>query len=428
MLWDSLKYEILNVQEEDLAEEALIALQAIATKLGQNLTKSGPTTPLACYLRPILKECNSQLQEPQHKQAKPAGQILSSLARASPMVTDMVVKAVMPPLLTLYEASESVANRRALLEVLVQLLDSVIAIYGYDSISSASTEISNPLKLFKDQIFELGIQALLSISPEETSFRVLVVRNLQRLCLLRNYLQENEIGLIVQYLDDLILSNELSSSDHLKNEAIQALVDVSKIKPNLILDISFPAFLAMLPDSSSVDMKEYVAVLECLARLSVHHALSETLIQRLLSKLDLILQTDGSTIDPKAILSTLHYTLSQRSLTADPNLHMYYKKIVIDLISRVASASMGQMAMTALNEASTLEVLGRLASLIVRALDTETKRSVGLQIYSLFIDEGLSLPVAMEQKSPEVQKLTMLLSTWLMAAVDRGVCFPIGAS
>lgn len=420
-LWDSLKYEILNAQEGDLAAEALVALQAIASKLSCGLTSSNQSSPLASYLRPITKECNEQLQEPQHKQAKPAGQILSSLSRASPIALYFIAREVIPSIITIYQAAESIPKQRALLEVLIQIFDSAIAIQGASSNPLLPIDIQNPLELFKDRLFMLASQALMSTSTEEVSFRIMAARALLRLCSLLNYLQENEAGMIVQYLDEIMLTENSNGRDDLKFEAIKALVEISKIKPNLIMNITFPAFLAKLPDYSPSDQRSYLVILEGLARLSVERTISETLIRRLLSKLNIVLENDESSTFTRAILSTLYYVLSQRNLVADPSINTYYEKIVVGLISRVVSASMGQRPTTALNDELTLETLGRLANLIVRALDQEQQQSVGLQIYSLFADKGSFLPIPDRQDSPKVQRMTMILSTWLMAGIRRTV-------
>lgn len=368
-----------------------------------------------------MKECNEQLQEPQHKQAKPAGQILSSLSRASPIALYLVVRAFMPSILTIYQAAESITKQRALLEVLIQIFDSAITIQDTSNSTPLPEDIQNPLGLFKDRFFMLASQALMSTSAEEVSFRIMAARALLRLCSLRNYLQENEAGMIVQYLDEIILTEDSSGRDDLKNEAIRALVEISKIKPNLIMSITFPAFMARLPDYSPSDQRSYLGILEALARLSVERTISETLIRRLLSKLDVLLENDGSPAFARAILSTLYYVLSQRNLVADPSINTYYEKIVVGLISRVVSASIGQGPTTALNDESTLETLGRLANLIVRALDQEKQQSVGLQIYSLFADKGEFLPIPDRRDSPKVQRMTMILSTWLMAGIGRAV-------
>ena len=422
-LWDSLKFEILNIQEEDLAEEALVSLQAIAIRLGRGLNSTDPKTPLARYLRPITKECNEQFQEPQNKQVKPAGQILKALGTASPFTFFLVVKAVVPSLMTLYQDADSVAKQRALLEVLAQIFDSAIAVYGTRSIPAPATKVENPLEPFKERLFELNSQALMGSAAHEVSFRVVALKALLRLCLLRRYLQDNEIGMAVQYFDEIVLLEDRSGKEDLKREAVQALVELSRIKPNLIMDITFPAFMAKLPDSSSSDDRDYLTILEGLAQLSVERYVADTLFRRLLNRLDIVLQNEGSSTYPNAILSTLHYILSQRDLDQDPNLSNYHERIVVGLTRRVVLASIGKAPTTALNEEPTLEILGRLATMIVRALDEHKQKAVALQIYSLFVDEADFIPVPFRDNIPKPQISTMVLSTSLMAGVRYSVGF-----
>ncbi|KAI9864502.1 MAG: hypothetical protein M1830_006086, partial [Pleopsidium flavum] len=328
-LWDSLKYEILNMQEEDLAEEALVALRAIAVQLSQGLASATPQSPLAQYLRPITKECNEQLHEPQHKQAKPAGQILSSLGTASAVAFTLIVKATVAPLLTLYQDTDGIAKQRALLEVLIQLFDSALEVFRTWMSHQPSSSTDNPLDPFKDRMFELFSQALMSTASEEVSFRVVALRGLLRLAKLRKYFEESEIGMAVQYFNEIVLTEEPTGRDDLKNEAILALVEISKSKPKLIMDITFPAFMSKLPDTDEHRQRDYIVTLEGLARLSVEKAIFDTLIRRLLSKLDVVLSSTTSPAYPQAIISALLYVLSRRDLVGDPNLGNYHEKIVV---------------------------------------------------------------------------------------------------
>ena len=420
-LWDSLKFEILNVQEEDLAEEALKALQAIAIRLSRNLASTDPKTPLANYIRPIAKECNEQLQEPQHKQAKPAGQILSAIGTVSPVAYHLVIKSVLPPLSMLYQAADSIAKQRALLEVLVQLLDSAVAVYGTPAIPAQETRIENPLIPFKDRLFELNSQALMSTAIEEVSYRVVALKALLRLCLLRRYLQDNEVGMVVQYLDEIVLSEDPTGRDTLKKEAIKALVEVARIKPHLIMNITFPAFMARLPDHSSVDPHDYLITLEGLAQLSVDKFVADTLMRRLLNRLDAVLSYDGSGEYSRAILSTLQYVIAQRELESDPNLQTYFEKIVIGLISKALNASVGQSSLTALNEELTMEIMARLTIMIVQALDDHKQGSAALQCYSFFGEERIFVPVPFRENVSRVERASMILSTAIMAGVAKTV-------
>lgn len=424
-LWDSLKFEILNVQVEDSADAALAALQAVAIRLSRGLETTTHQSPLAKYLRPITKECNEHLREPELKQAKPVGQILCKLGIASPVSFHLIVRAVVPALDILYQDADTISKQRVLLEVLVLILQSAIALYGMPSLPAPAPSVENPLEPYKDRLFELTSQALMSTAAGEVSFRVVALKAFSHLCLLRKYLQDSEIGLAVQYFDEIVLCEDPSGKEDLKKEAIKALVDLSRNKSNLIMDITFPAFMAKLPDSSPVDNWDYLIILEGLAQLSVEKSVSDTLIRRLLNKLDVVLEHQGTSAYPQAILSTLYYVLSQRDLPQDPNLGSYHEKIVVGLSKRVVQASIGETRLTALNEEPTLEILGRLATLIVRALEDHKQKSVAIQIYSLFADEEACTAIPFGKNTSRPQMSTMILSTALMAGVGRSVRFPI---
>ena len=420
-MWDSLKYEILNVQEEDLAEDSLETLQAIATTLGKDLSSTHQTTHLARFLRPITDECKEQLREPQHKKAKPAGQILSSLAATSPIALFLVVKAIVPPLLTLYQDADSIASQKALLEVLVQICNAAVLLDELSGVTQPSAGAEQPLTPFKDRLFELFSQVLMSSPSEEVTFRIVALKGLLRLCQVHNYLQSSEIGMIVQYLDEIVLTEDPNGREDVKNEAIQALVEISKSKHQLIMDITFPAFMANLPDHSVPDQNDYIVTLEGLARLSAEKAISDTLIRRLLSKLETVLQHDGQASYAQALFSTIEYVLDRLDLATDSNLSNYHEKIVVAYVCRAALASVGS-GPQALIEPDTLEILGRLAGRIIHALDEHKRRSVAAETYTLFTPEETPFnSVIYSQGLSEEHRRTMILSTWMLASAGQAV-------
>lgn len=83
-------------------------------------------------------------------------------------------------------------------------------------------------------------------------------------------------------------------------KVLSAIADLAKTKPQLILDIAFPAFLAELPDSeisekrdaSIRQRKSYKAILAALAQFSSERAIFEVLLRRLFSKLDVVLSSN----------------------------------------------------------------------------------------------------------------------------------------
>lgn len=420
-IWDSLKFEILNAQEEILSDESLNVLHAIAKRLSEGSTPDSPKSSLAQYLRPITKECNEQLREPQQMQAKPAQQILRSLSAASLVSFNLIIEAVVAPLFTVYQEADGIAKQRALLDALVSLFDSAIDIFGTWNTPGSDASSECPLAAFKDKLSETFSQALMGTAKDEIFFRVTALKGLVRLSKIRNFLADNEIGLYVQYFDEILLKEEAQERDDLKKEAISGLAEISKYKPQLIMDITFPAFVATLPDSDVGEDSTYLTTLESLAQMSIEKDIFDTLVRRLLGKLDILLQTgiSGSPEYPRAILLTILYVMEKRGLDNDPNKDFYYDKIVVDLSRRVALATVGTGPASVLNDATILDTLGRLCNLIIRSLSQDKQNSVAENIYSLFSSQDGFVAVPFAGTTSESQRQTMILSTYLLAGLPK---------
>ncbi|KAI9925014.1 hypothetical protein ASPWEDRAFT_45143 [Aspergillus wentii DTO 134E9] len=418
-IWDTLKFEILNAQEEFLSELSLQALQGIAKRLSEGVTEVTQELPLAQFLKPITAECNDQLREPQQKQAKPAQQILRSTSASSTASFTLTVQTVVAPLLTIYQEADGIAKQRAILETLVVLFDSAIEVFGEWTTREPMVAALNPLLEFKDQFSDVFGQALMGAAKEEVSFRVSALKGFLRLSTLREFFQDNEVGLFVQYLDEILLKEESAGRDDLKKEAIVALAEISKHKPRLIMDITFPAFVATLPDSDEEGSASYMTTLEHLAQISVEKDIFETLVRRLLSKLTILLQKEqpGSVAYPRAILLTILYVMDQRKMDQDPNLDLYYEKIVVCLCRSVAVSASGKASNRILNDSTVLDTLGRLCNLIVRSLSREKQDEVARNVYRLFTDDFAPIPFA--QSPSEDQQRSMIISTYLLAGLPK---------
>lgn len=420
-IWEILKFEILNAQEEFLSESSLEALRAIGQRLSEGVTEISQDLPLAQYLRPITKECNDQLQEPQQKQAKPAQQILSAVSSSSPIAFTLIVQTVVAPIFTLYQEADGIVKQRALLETFSVLFESAIKVFGQWNTRGGEPAIENPLLEFKDQFSDVFGQALMGSAKEEISFRVSALKGFLRLSNLRDFFQDNEIGLFVQYLDEILLKEESVGRGDLKKEAIAALAEISKYKPRLIMDITFPAFVATLPDEEDDTNTTYLSTLDTLAKISVERDIFETLFRRLFSKLTVLLQKEqpGSVAYPRAILMTLLYVMDQRQMEADPNLDLYFDKIVIGLSRNVAEAASGKAKNQILNDPSILDTLGRLCNLLVRSSSAQKQQQVAENVYSLFATSSEFSPVPFSQNTTADHERTIVLSTYLLAGLSK---------
>jgi DNA repair/transcription protein MET18/MMS19 len=420
-VWGVLKFEILNAQEEFLSQSSLEALQLIAKRLSEGVTEVSPELPLAKYLDSITKECNEQLQEPQNKQAKPSQSILNCVSAASPVSFILVVQKMVAPIFTLYQEADGIVKQRALLETLNGLFEAATNVFGQWTTRGGEVAFENPLLEFKDQFSDLFGQALMGAAKEEVSFRVTALKGFLRLSTLRDFFQENEIGLFVQYLDEILLKEESVGRDDLKKEAIAALAEISKHKPRLIIDITFPAFVATLPEEAEGSAELYLPTLETLAQISVERDIFETLFRRLFSKLTILLQKQqpGSVAYPRAILVTLLYVMQQRDMAQDQSVDLYFDKIVVGLCRNVAASASGKANNRILNDSTVLDTLGRLCNLLVRSVSLQKQEQVAENVYSLFSTPEEFVPIPFTHTTTPDQERTIIISTYLLAGISK---------
>ena len=421
-LWDAVKFEVLQAQEPFLADEALNVIKNIAICLSRKTSPHAPewkADPLIHYLKPVTKECVEHLQEPASRQAGASGDILKAAASATVRSYEIVIKTVGPALFTLQRSSEGINNQRAILAAVNKILEASIVVYGSWSATSENVQSSEVTIIaeFKDQLLAIYSRALMGTVKEEVSFRLTALKGLLLLSQMRQLLDENETGLIVQHLNEIVLDEESYGRDELKTRAMQALAEISYFKPRLITDITFPKFIARLPENErdAAKSKDYQPVLEGLAEISVGQDLLETLVRRLLNKLDLLVQTGYQEHYPYtcAILSTINYVLDRSAKDPQLTLDKYFDRVVAGLVEKAASGTSPPLS----NE-DVLGLLGRIVNLIIRRSDALHKDQAAENVYRLFRHSG---PDTLEVESVDryYPQIALILSTWILAAQPK---------
>lgn len=420
-LWDALKFEILNVQEEDLAKEALTGLATIARTLSE-----GTPGPLNAYLRPIIKECNEHLEDAPTKQSQAAARILHSIADVSPEVTNLLLAGVLPTLFLLFQTADTMAKRRGLLEVLVQLVRANIDVYGdWRTTGPGGEKVdSNALAQFRDQALEVMMNGLETAPSKEVSFRLVCLEGLIQLSKARQLLSDEDEGRIIQLLHSIAIHEDSYGKDEVKEAAINGIVDIAHQKPQVVVEKAFPAFLAQLPDTDADGSQGYTTVLEAFAKLASEDQVFDTVILRLKNKFSAAVSQGASSTYIVALLSAILYALKQgeQKLLQSSEASSYYQDIALPLIKRVSISDASHP--TAFDDETTLDLVGRICNLIIRSQTAEQQSTVATELYTLFRGIPQSdLPPFSTSSAPELQR-TMVLSTHLLASLRKEISLP----
>ncbi|KAF2463023.1 ARM repeat-containing protein [Lindgomyces ingoldianus] len=420
-LWDALKFEVLNVQEEDLAQEALMGLAAIARTLSQ-----GTSGPLNAYLRPITKECNEHLEDAPTKQSQASARILRTIAGVSPEVTNLIMAGVLPNLFLLFQTADTMAKKRGLLEVLVQLVRADIEVYGdWRSVGLAKEHAPpNALAQFRDQAVEVMVNGLSTAPVKEVSFRLVCLDGLLELSKARQLLSDDDVGKIIQLFHAIVTDEESYGKDEIKEAAMNGLGEIAHQKPQVVVDRAFPAFMAQLPDADVNSSKGYVPVLEAFAKLASEEKIFDTVILRLKNKFSSAVKQNASSAYIVALLSAMLYALNQGASKLEQNHEslLYHQDIVLPLLARTSSVDASHPE--AFDDEATLDLVGRICNIIVRSQPLDQQNKVSAELYTLFRETSQAeLPPFSTSTSPEYNR-TMIVSTHLLASFRKETTLP----
>ena len=360
-LWDALKFEILIVQEEDLADASLKALSLIAAKFCET------EGPLNNYLRPVIKECNEHLEDAPTKQSEAAGRILHAIAGSGDRVADKIARGVFPVLFTLYQASESITKRRGLLEVFNQV------IRAYVDLAFPTTRISfEVLAEFATDAVGMMLRAVEHAPKSEVSFRLIALSGLAQQLAIPELLSGDQADLIVDAVTHVVLHETIHGHGDIRTEAIKTLTEMAHSAPDVIQNRAVPAFMAELPDVPSGG-KTFAMVLEPFAQLSAELQVFDTVIRRLKNKLNTARAQNASKAYLQALLLATLYAFAYGSPMPSEDGVMrsiYFTDYAEPLINSLQDASDMEQ------DDETLEIVGRICNIILRPQGAHFQSSV----------------------------------------------------
>jgi DNA repair/transcription protein MET18/MMS19 len=425
-LWDAIKFEILQNQEEDLAVQSLEVLAGISASLSH-----GSREGLLQYLQPVVKECNEHFEDAPTKQSDAAIRILSSIAASSAEAYNVIVSGVLPHLFSLYQSTKDVPKKRSLVEVLSKLVAASSEVYGdwlttpMQSKSSNGTmsivygrAAENAMKQFSAQAFDLLTSALAGAPIKSVSYRLTLLDAALQLSKAREILKDEEISSLIRILNDIILVEESVGKDEAKVVATNALAEIAQQKPQLVIDHSFPAFLSKLPDNDIGYSEKYLPVLEAFAKLGIEGKIFNTVVLRLKNKLNAAVYQKASAQYIQALLSALLYTFSHTtsSLQGTDDACPFYADIVQPLLATTIPTLGAER-----QDDLTFSLIGRLCNEILRHQSTGFQKGIAVQIYTISLPkESVQVAPFNVQAAPE-ECQHLIISAYLLAALRRDI-------
>lgn len=316
-IWDGLKFEILHGTETDTQAQTSAALCGLAKSL-EKYAETDPA-PLDAYLAAITAETKEQILDTTNKKSLPAAALAAAIAQASPQVFSKISSESLAPALANSSKPQTLTAQKHLLLISKTF---ILAAKGMDSLDP-----------FKDSFIEFFTKSLMSTTETETEVRVLAVDNLSLLLSMPDYLTSDEVGLIVQYFNEIIVST--LDNKLLTDVILDSLVQIAKLYEQAILSISYPFFLSKLPDSDALEEDQVLitTILRALSRMAASRPIFEVLHVRLLNKLDAVVQSSSPSY-PLAIFSALASVLKLLLQSQPQDAAIYIKKFIPSVFSK----------------------------------------------------------------------------------------------
>ena len=382
-LWDAIKFEIIQAEDDILEDVALECLTDITKCLSRGATDMPRDGPMASWLKTVSREVVDQLREPELKSAKPCGKIIKAVAIASPLCWKVLAQACLPVLIAMIEEANTLNKRTSLIDVLMRILQGEKQVRDADV---TQPELSN----VKDEILQLVRQNLLSVAITEHEHRLIVLACIDLLLDRDNCLTTKDRELLVGDVTNIVLEEKTEVAE----QALTYLSQFAAQQPTMILDKAFPALLGQLPNDNIISKEQLVDArhsLDALAQLTVERVTFQTLVTRILSRLDSFLSSPEELSSSEYALDLLRALLQveRRLSESDPDvLATVGQRLVPELFQRVILSTYPGHAV--LREPAAVQVLAEMVNLVVRVSDGDLQRDYAMAVMSLYITGGVS--------------------------------------
>ncbi|KAK9493192.1 Dos2-interacting transcription regulator of RNA-Pol-II-domain-containing protein [Lipomyces doorenjongii] len=405
-IYNSVKFEVLHEGEEDIPDLVCKLLKTLTATISIRMVrKAVEDSGLDKFLKTATNECYPQIVNLESRQAKPAAQLLAAIAEGSFAAHDTIAETTLPGIFRLVDLTSgaTIAQQKTALEMLILFIESSGNLYGWKGVSEKSPE--NGLLMHKDTLFELFCRAFVSTPREEVSFRLLALQGLVKLSLLQEFLDVSELGMVAQYLDDVVLTD---TNESLCTAALSSLKELGSVNPDIILNTVFPAFLSQLPDpdipasaTSQTPRKHYRIILSSLADLCINRAIYEILTVRLLNKLALIAKEGQDVVFAQSILTTLLLVIQRKLTEKDWDLRFFFMTLTPKLISMTFTASVDrdQPQSKIMCHSSVVAVTAKIVNLLVRSVSAEDQSEFAKQICNLYVTNEASSLIQESQRA-----------------------------
>lgn len=282
-LFDALVREVYQENDALMVQIALDTIHNVVATLGTGISIANIRDPVEKAIDSLLHKCVEELKEPELKNARSAAYILRAAASASDPACTSVTHTALPIICQQYKTTDSAIRRKAVLDILTELLVASKKLYGSVEDVGYDRDFQTPLLMYKQQILQLFMLSLVESNATDTVLKQASLKGIHEMVLMKQFLKGDEMIMIVDQLTRQLMKTDAQ----LRVLSLSTLGIISKLYPATLGQRIFPVILQVLASSDNPAVSaSYRDVLDAIQILGAHPAVFKIVVQPLLEKLD----------------------------------------------------------------------------------------------------------------------------------------------
>ncbi|EMD39279.1 hypothetical protein CERSUDRAFT_82017 [Gelatoporia subvermispora B] len=450
-LWNSLKLEIFQPTDPQTEEAALKTTQVLIQTIYSidDRESRSDEEDVQGLAKEACEECIQILREPEKSQAKPANKVLCAFMSTTPSVARFTLSRVVPHLVKLFHNPDEAPTRAPTLRLLADFISA-----ARDSTSQDPEVLPDegdvPLAPVKDEV--LGV---LTVGLKTPSTAPPALDGLKALVTTRGLLSDEEVGFVVHNVNELLQKEGEDGFDDVSDPALDLLIVIATFAPRHVAANTLPLLFSSLPDrapprSAEAERLRYWRTLDSLSKLCEQPDLFETLVVRLLTKLDLVCIPPPEALDTEenhepsaayahSILKTIAEVLSAKVNKGHKDVVKYIDRLVPRLYNLfIYSALMSDGSYMAATDPRLASVAAQIITLITQSLAAQRQGTFIEAVFAAYLhgdvkqlaDGQQKLPAdrpftPLDPSAPTLQKNLLGLFSAAVVALRKGVPLPV---
>ncbi|KAM3077509.1 hypothetical protein ACMFMG_006848 [Clarireedia jacksonii] len=267
-VWDSLKWEVWNGENEDFVNRALATIGSVAKSLSkQRVDWNDPSNECSKFIGHVTKESNEIFHDDSKKRfILRSGRILNKIMISSPYGSTLVTRMCLPGLLTLWQALATLSEKTRFIELMNLVIEAYfecgklewVALHqvpppeDVEHRSQSLTAMDGSFRNFREGLVEIYFGSM-SDKSSDVPLRQLTIKGLTVLSRMITYsteeplLSEFERGTVLLKLNETAL--DFDQAIELREASVTSLRSISVENPQAFMQFTLSNFMSMFPDA-----------------------------------------------------------------------------------------------------------------------------------------------------------------------------------